>query len=136
MGPTVMVMPGPGKSFDAFQADQATCKVYAGDQVKGQADAANQRAVGAAVLTTALGVGLGAAVGSAGGNVGSGAAICEEVEADSFSADLGVVGRVTVGTIDSDHAELCAHRFEHVLAEKDRVVNEGLLGACNAEFLV
>jgi hypothetical protein len=75
MGPTVQVMPGPGKSFDAFVADQATCKTYAAQQVQGQADAANQRAVGGAVLTGLLGAGLGAAVGSVGGNAGAGAAI-------------------------------------------------------------
>jgi hypothetical protein len=75
MGPTVQVMPGPGKSFDMFQADQANCKVYAASQVQGQADAANQQAVGAGVLGTVLGAGLGAAIGGAAGNAGAGAAI-------------------------------------------------------------
>jgi Putative peptidoglycan binding domain len=75
MGPTVQVMPGPGKTFDAFQADQANCKGYAGSQVQGQADAANQQAVGTGVLTTVLGAGLGAAIGGAAGNAGAGAAI-------------------------------------------------------------
>jgi len=74
-GPTVQVMPGPGKSFEAFQVDQAGCKSYAADQVKGQADASNQRAVGVAVLTTVLGAGLGAATGDIGGYAGGGAAI-------------------------------------------------------------
>jgi hypothetical protein len=75
MGPTVQVMPGPGKTFDAFQNDQASCKVYASGQVQGQADAANQQAVGAGVLTTVIGAGLGAAVGGAYGNAGAGAAV-------------------------------------------------------------
>jgi hypothetical protein len=75
MGPTVQAMPGPGKTFDAFQADNSSCKSYAGDQVKGQADAANQRAVGTALLVTALGAGLGAAGGSLGGDAGGGAAV-------------------------------------------------------------
>jgi len=75
MGPTVQVMPGPGKSFDVFQADQANCKGYAASQVQGQADAANQQAVGAGVLSTVLGAGLGAAIGGAAGNAGAGAAI-------------------------------------------------------------
>jgi hypothetical protein len=75
LGPTVQVMPGQGKSFDTFQADQANCKGYAADQVRGQADASNQRAVGAALLTTALGAGLGAAAGGFSGAAGSGAAI-------------------------------------------------------------
>jgi hypothetical protein len=75
LGPTVMVMPGPGKSFDAFQTDQVSCKAYAADQVKGQADQANQQAVGAAVLTTVLGAGLGAAAGGFGGVAGQGAGL-------------------------------------------------------------
>ena len=29
MGPTVQVMPGPGKSFDAFNYDQSGCRQYA-----------------------------------------------------------------------------------------------------------
>ena len=72
--PTVGVMPGPGKAFATFQADNAACKEFATGQVQGQADASNQRAVGAALLTTVLGTGLGAAVGGAAGSAGAGAA--------------------------------------------------------------
>lgn len=75
MGPTVQVMPGPGKTFDVFQIDQFNCKNYAQQQVQGQAEAYNQRAVGGAVLTTVIGAGLGAAIGGAAGNAGAGAAI-------------------------------------------------------------
>lgn len=75
LGPTVQVMPGPGKSFEAFRADQANCKGFAADQVRGQADNANQRAVGAAALSTVLGIGIGALAGSVTGNMGAGAAI-------------------------------------------------------------
>ena len=73
LGPTVQVMPGPGKSFDAFAYDQATCKQFATDTVAGQAQNANTRAVGAAALTTVLGAGLGAAIGG-GHGAGIGAA--------------------------------------------------------------
>jgi len=70
MGPTVQVMPGPDKPFDAFQYDQSVCKQFAQQSVAGQADNANARGVGAAALTTVLGAGLGAAIGG-----GRGAAI-------------------------------------------------------------
>jgi uncharacterized protein YcfJ len=73
MGPTVQVMPGPGKPFDAFQYDQAGCKQFAESSVTGQAQNANTRAVGAAALTTVLGAGLGAAIGG-GYGAGVGAA--------------------------------------------------------------
>jgi hypothetical protein len=75
LGPTVQVMPGPGKSFEAFQSDQSDCKGYAAGQVRGQAEASNQRAVGAALLTTLLGAGLGAASGSAWDAAGQGAGV-------------------------------------------------------------
>jgi hypothetical protein len=70
LGPTVQVMPGPGKSFEAFTFDQAGCKQYAESSVAGQAQNANNRAVGAAAIGTVLGAGLGAAIGG-----GRGAAI-------------------------------------------------------------
>jgi len=70
MGPMVQVMPGPGKPFGEFQADDANCRGFANMQVAGQAEAVNQQAVGGAVLSTALGAGLGAAIGG-----GQGAAI-------------------------------------------------------------
>jgi uncharacterized protein YcfJ len=73
MGPTIQVLPAPNQPFQAFQDDQANCKQYASQQVAGQADAANQKAVGGAVLTTALGAGLGAAIGG-GRGAGIGAA--------------------------------------------------------------
>ena len=70
MGPTVAVMPAPNKPFAVFQEDQAICKNFADQQVSGQAETANNQALGGAVLGTVLGAGLGAAVGG-----GRGAAI-------------------------------------------------------------
>jgi uncharacterized protein YcfJ len=70
MGPTVLVMPAPGKPTEVFNQDQAYCKSIASNAVAGQAEQANNQAVGGALLGTALGAGLGAAVGG-----GRGAAI-------------------------------------------------------------
>ena len=70
MGPTIPVMPGPNKSLEAFQADEGVCEQYASQRVAGQTEAANNTAIGQALLGTALGAGLGAAVGG-----GRGAAI-------------------------------------------------------------
>jgi len=64
MGPTVAVMPAPGKPFDVFQSDQALCKQFADQQVEGGAQSANNRQVGTAVIGTLLGAGLGAAAGA------------------------------------------------------------------------
>jgi uncharacterized protein YcfJ len=73
MGPTVRVMPPQGKPFEQFQADDSACRGFASSQVSGQADAANNKAVGAAVLGAALGAGIGAAAGG-GRGAGIGAA--------------------------------------------------------------
>jgi uncharacterized protein YcfJ len=72
-GPTIPVAPGPGKSFDAFAADQNFCAQYAASQTAPAAAAANQQAVGGAILTTALGAAIGGAVGG-GRGAGIGAA--------------------------------------------------------------
>jgi outer membrane lipoprotein SlyB len=71
-GPSVLVLPGSGKSFDQFQADNAVCRQFAQIQVGGQSpsQAAQQSAVQSAVLGTVLGAAVGGAVGQ-----GQGAAI-------------------------------------------------------------
>lgn len=75
-GPSVMVMPGQGKSFEAFQADDASCRQFAQQQTGiAPADAANQSLVGSAAVGTVLGAAAGAAIGAAAGNPAAGAAI-------------------------------------------------------------
>ena|ERR1039457_5677792 len=63
MGPTVQVMPDSSKPFPVFQQDQVQCKQYAQSQVAGQAEAANNAAVGSAALATLVGAAVGAAIG-------------------------------------------------------------------------
>src|SRR5580700_8710742 len=83
MGPTVYVAPGSHKSPAAFEQDEAACEDYANQRTAGQADEANNKAIGSALIGAALGAGLGAAVGgghgagigaAAGGAVGTGVA--------------------------------------------------------------
>ena len=75
-GPSVMAMPGQGKSFDAFRADDAVCRQYAAQQTGiAPAEAANQSLVGSAAVGTVLGAAAGAAIGAAAGNPAAGAAI-------------------------------------------------------------
>jgi len=91
MGPTIPANPGPNKSFEAFQQDEQVCEGYANQRTAGQADAANNRALGSALLGTALGAGLGAAVGG-----GRGAGI---------GAASGAVVGTAVGSNQSAHAQ-------------------------------
>lgn len=75
-GPSVMVMPPPGKPFEEFQADDAVCRQWAAQQI-GQTpqEAANKSTATGAAAGTLIGAGLGAAIGSASGHWGEGAAI-------------------------------------------------------------
>jgi hypothetical protein len=76
-GPSVMVLPGEGKSFDQFRTDDAVCRQFAYEQVGGMAgqQAAQDSAVRSAAAGTALGAVAGAVIGSASGHMGTGAAI-------------------------------------------------------------
>jgi hypothetical protein len=75
-GPTVQVLPGPGRSFEQFQADDAACRQWASQRI-GQSpqETMNQNTATGAAVGTAAGAVLGAIVGSASGHAGSGAAI-------------------------------------------------------------
>lgn len=77
-GPSVMALPGTGKSFDQFRADDASCRQYAFEQVGGVSagQAATTSAVGTAVLGTAVGAAAGAAFGGGrGAAIGAGAGL-------------------------------------------------------------
>ncbi len=63
VGPTVAVLPAPGKPFDKFAEEDAYCRQYASQQVAGAPEQANAQVVNSAVIGTLLGAGLGAAVG-------------------------------------------------------------------------
>ncbi|HEY2132043.1 MAG TPA: glycine zipper family protein [Acetobacteraceae bacterium] len=76
-GPSIAAMPGSGKSYEAFQADDAACR-YAANQQSGGAQAAQagtNAAVGSAVVGTALGAAAGALIGAGAGAAGTGAAV-------------------------------------------------------------
>ncbi|MGD0191417.1 MAG: YMGG-like glycine zipper-containing protein [Rhizomicrobium sp.] len=92
MGPTIPVMPGQGKSLDAFQQDESACEGYASQRTAGQAEAANNKAITEGVIGTALGAGLGAAIGG-----GRGAAI---------GAGSGAVVGTAVGSNTSNWAQM------------------------------
>ncbi len=75
-GPSVMVMPPPGKPFELFQMEDSACREWAERQAGWDAnETANENLASGVAIGTLLGAGLGAAIGSASGNVGAGAAI-------------------------------------------------------------
>lgn len=63
-GPSVMVLPGEGRSFEQFRYDDADCRNFASAQVGGTADQAAADSVArSAVLGTVIGAAAGAALG-------------------------------------------------------------------------
>lgn len=73
-GPSVLVMPGSGMSFEQFRQDDALCRQYAGDQIGLTADsAATSAGLRSAAVGTAIGAVAGAAIdGRHGAGVGAG----------------------------------------------------------------
>ncbi len=75
-GPSVRVFPAPGKPYDLFLTEEATCRQAAERQIGMlPQQVADQNAAGGAVVGTVIGAGVGAALGAASGNAGAGAAI-------------------------------------------------------------
>jgi len=75
-GPSVAVLPAPGKSFDTFRAEDATCRQWAKQQVGASPEQTyNSNVATGAIAGTAIGTGLGAALGSTSGQAGEGALI-------------------------------------------------------------
>jgi uncharacterized protein YcfJ len=95
-GPTITVMPGPDKSFDQFQTDDAVCRQWALQQAGGSPQTAFAQGAGSgAAIGTVVGAGLGAAIGSAAGHPAAGAAI---------GAGGGLLGGTAVGANASQSA--------------------------------
>ena len=90
-GPTVTVLPGPGKPFEVFQADDYACRQWALQQIGGASpsETANQNLATGAVVGTAVGAGIGALIGSVSGQAGAGAAI---------GAGTGLLGGMSVAS--------------------------------------
>lgn len=73
-GPSVMVLPGTGTSFEQFRQDEYQCRQYAGEQIgqtpEGASDSSGLRS---AAVGTAVGAVAGAAIGGRrGAGVGAG----------------------------------------------------------------
>lgn len=77
LGPTVAVMPAPGKPLEVFKQESEECKDWAFQQIGGQkaVDEAQKRAATHAAVGTIVGTAMGAAIGGGVGHPGTGAAI-------------------------------------------------------------
>jgi len=89
-GPSIMSLPGTGKSFDQFRKDDFECRQYAASQVGGTtpAKASADSALTGAAIGTAVGAAAGALIdGSAGAGVGAGVGLLVGALAGSGAAN-------------------------------------------------
>jgi len=94
-GPSVMVLPGDGRSFDQFRADDQDCRNYASSQIGGATadQVAADSAVKSAVVGTAIGALAGAALGGhRGAATGAGAGLIVGSAAGAGACDASVRG--------------------------------------------
>jgi hypothetical protein len=109
-GPSVMVLPGTGKSFDQFRADDVECRQFAASQT---GTTANNAAADSGVRSAAVGTLLGAAAGAAinggrGAGVGAGAGLAMGGLAGTGAADTSARGtqhRYDVGYLQCMYAK-------------------------------
>jgi hypothetical protein len=101
-GPSVMALPGSGKSFEQFRLDDADCRQYAAQFIGGAEQAANNASVRNAAIGTAIGALAGAAIGGnhEGAGVGAGAGL---IVGSASGAGTGEVSSYRMQR-DYDHA--------------------------------
>lgn len=105
-GPSVQALPGSGKTFDQFRADDAECRSYASMQSGGKT--ANDAAIDNGVASAAVGTAIGALAGAALGDH-NGAAT---------GAGVGLLAGSLVGTgTGQASARTVQHRYDNAYAQ-------------------
>ena len=110
-GPSVMALPGTGKTFEQFRFDDGDCRQYASSQTGGAQQAGNDASVRNAAVGTAIGAVAGAAIGGRqGAAVGAGGGLIVGSTSGAGAAD-----RATYhGQRDYDHAYIqCMYAKGH-----------------------
>ena len=123
-GPSVMVLPGTGKSFEQFRYDESQCRQYASDQIGGTN--ANQAATNAGVASAAVGTVVGAAAGAAlggrnGAATGAGAGLLMGSAAGTGAAQSSAYG--TQRHYDNAFVQ-CMYAKGHKVPVSGRVMSE------------
>lgn len=94
-GPSVMVLPGTGKSFEQFRVDDAVCRQFSLQQAGGMApsQAASNSMARSAVAGTAIGAVAGAAIGGEqGAGIGAGTGLLMGSAAGASAGETSAFG--------------------------------------------
>jgi hypothetical protein len=101
-GPSVMVLPGAGRPFDQFRADDGMCRQWALQQTGTTTKRASTAStVSGAAIGTAVGAAAGAAIGAAAGDPAVGAAA---------GAGAGLLGGTAIGAGQGEGATVSVQR--------------------------
>ncbi|MGA8146214.1 MAG: YMGG-like glycine zipper-containing protein [Gallionellaceae bacterium] len=104
-GPSVAVMPAPGKPFDLFAAEERECRQFAQQSI---GMSPNQAATDSAVKSAAVGTAIGAAAGAlAGGHEGAGS-----------GAAFGMLAGAAIGSNESQYSGNEAQRRYDIAYEQ------------------
>lgn len=106
-GPSVAVMPGPGKPFEQFQLDNAICKDFAQQQIGVNTNTAAREQV-------VTGAATGAAVGAASGAIMSGS----HGEATRSMAGAGLIVGTAAGANAANRSTLSLQRRYDIAYEQ------------------
>lgn len=110
-GPSVLVLPGSGRSLDQFRTDDAACRQYADYQTGRATQSATDTAAASAVLGTAIGAVAGAAIGGrSGAAVGAGTGLLFGTAAGTANAQGG--SRLTQHQYDNTYVQ-CMYAQGH-----------------------
>lgn len=119
-GPSMLVLPGTGKNFDAFRIDDLDCRQYAASHSGAASQGINEQALRGAALGAVVGTIAGAAIdGSRGAGVGAGTGLIVGTAAGSSQG--GVSGRDAQRQFDNAYVQ-CMYAKGH------RVPVDGRLG--------
>ena len=100
--PSVMVLPGNGKNFEQFQAEDAICRQWAAQQAETTPKRASaEGTLTGAAIGTAVGAAVGTAIGTAAGSPAVGAAV---------GAGGGLISGTAIG---ADSAEWASTSVQH-----------------------
>ena len=115
-GPTVMVLPGRGRTLKQFQSDDLFCRQWAVQQIGTTPAAASEQTVAtSAPGGTPVGAGPGAATGVAAGKPAAGAAV---------GANSGLVGGTAIG-LDASRAEVGSVQWRYDIAYEQCMYAKG-----------
>ncbi len=92
-GPSVAVMPAPGKAFDLFAAEDRECRLFAQQSI---GTSSSQAATDSEIKSIAIGTAIGAVAGVLGGGNHSGA---------GSGAAIGMLGGATMGSGEARYSE-------------------------------